>query len=388
MLLDDTKRRRQLTRWIVSIIAACSLIYLGVRHLNVIAKAVSWLADLFLPLLIGGIMALILNVPLTAIERHLFRKTKNTTLHRLRRPLAILLSLALVIGIFVGVAVLVIPELVDAAAVIVQMVNDAFDQLAHMEEAVDLSYIPFGQQIASIDWLKLKSDLGAWFLSIRSLLLESALAVVSSTAGIVLDLFVGLFFAIYFLAGKEKLKKQVRRLLRVWLPEHIGNEVLHVASVCTGIFHSFIAGQTMEAIILGVLCTIGMLILGLPYAPMIGALVGVTALIPIVGAFVGTVVGFFMILTVSPLQAIIFVIFLLVLQQFEGNLIYPKVVGRKINLPAVWVLAAITVGGGLAGPLGMLLGVPATSAAYALLKEATENREKKKNSNLTENKTI
>ena len=198
MLLDDTKRRRQLTRWIVSIIAACSLIYLGVRHLNVIAKAVSWLADLFLPLLIGGIMALILNVPLTAIERHLFRKTKNTTLHRLRRPLAILLSLALVIGIFVGVAVLVIPELVDAATVIIQMVNDAFDKLAHMEEAVDLSYIPFGQQIAGIDWLKLKSDLGAWFLSIRSSLLESALAVVSSTAGIVLDLFVGLLFSIYF----------------------------------------------------------------------------------------------------------------------------------------------------------------------------------------------
>ena len=144
----------------------------------------------------------------------------------------------------------------------------------------------------------------------------------------------------------------------------------------------------MEAIILGVLCTIGMLILGLPYAPMIGTLVGVTALIPIVGAFVGTVVGFFMTLTVSPLQAIIFVAFLLVLQQFEGNLIYPKVVGRKINLPAVWVLAAITVGGGLAGPLGMLLGVPATSAAYALLKEATENREKKKKSNLAGNRTL
>jgi len=375
MLLDDTKRRRQLTRWIVSIIAACSLIYLGVRHLNVIAKAVSWLADLFLPLLIGGIMALILNVPLTAIERHLFRKTKNTTLHRLRRPLAILLSLALVIGIFVGVAVLVIPELVDAAAVIAQMVNNAFDQLAHMEEAIDLSYIPFGEQIAGIDWLKLKSDLGNWLLSARSSLLESALAVISSTAGIVLDLFVGLFFSIYFLAGKEKLKKQVRRMIHVWLPERVGNKMIHVASVCVDTFHSFIAGQTIEAIILGVLCTIGMLILGLPYAPMIGALVGVTALIPIVGAFVGTVVGFFMILTVSPLQAIIFVAFLLVLQQFEGNLIYPKVVGRKINLPAVWVLAAITVGGGLAGPLGMLLGVPATSAAYALLREATEARE-------------
>lgn len=136
----------------------------------------------------------------------------------------------------------------------------------------------------------------------------------------------------------------------------------------------------MEAVILGTLCMLGMAILRIPYAPMIGALVGVTALIPIVGAFAGTIVGAIMILTVNPLKALVFVIFLLILQQVEGNLIYPRVVGSRIRLPAMWVLAAVTVGGNLGGPIGMFLGVPAASAAYALLKEATDNHEKKKRS--------
>ena len=150
----------------------------------------------------------------------------------------------------------------------------------------------------------------------------------------------------------------------------------HICTVSYGIFRQFIVGQTTEAVILGTLCGVGMAILRIPYAPIVGALVGVTALIPYVGALVATFVGAFMILTVNPFKALVFIIYLLALQQVEGNLIYPKVVGAKINLPPMWVLAAITVGGNLAGPVGMLLGVPAASAAYALLKEATIYRER------------
>ena len=182
-------------------------------------------------------------------------------------------------------------------------------------------------------------------------------------------------FSIYILANKEKLKRQISRLIRVWLPKKFGEWSIHVASVCGRNFKLFVAGQTTEAIILGTLCAIGMLILRIPYAPMIGALVGVTALIPYVGAWIATLIGAFMILTVNPFKALVFVIFLLTLQQIEGNAIYPKVVGAKINLPAMWVLAAITVGGNLGGPIGMLLGVPAAASAYALLKEATDKRE-------------
>jgi len=375
MFLDDKDRRRQASKWIIGVVAACILIYLGVRHIHVVASAVSWLANLFLPMLIGLVMALILNVPLTFLERHLFAKTQNPKLQKLRRPLAILLSLALVLGIFIGVAVLVIPELVDAVTVIVQTISNTFEQLAAIEESADLTYIPFGEQLAAIDWLKIKTDLELWFQETRSSLVNAVLDTVTAMAGILVDLFVGLIFSIYFLSGKEKLQRQLCRLIRVWLPEQFGSHLIHVAAVCNSTFQCFVAGQTTEAIILGSLCAIGMLVLGLPYAPMIGALVGVTAFIPIVGAYVGAFIGAFMILTVNPFQAVVFLVFLTALQQFEGNVIYPRVVGSKINLPAVWVLAAITVGGGLAGPVGMLLGVPAASAAYALLREATNRKE-------------
>ena len=268
-----------------------------------------------------------------------------------------------------GVAELVVPELVDAAAVIAQMVNNAFDQLAHLEETIDLSYIPFGEQIAGIDWLKLKSDLGNWLLSARSALLESALAVISSTAGIVLDLFVGLFFSIYFLAGKEKLANQFNRLMKRYMKAGFYRKTTYVLSVMNDCFHRYIVGQCTEAVILGVLCTIGMLILKLPYATMIGAQIAFTALIPVAGGYIGAGIGAFMTLTVSPMQAVIFLLYIVVLQQLEGNLIYPRVVGSSMGLPGIWVLAAVTVGGGVMGIAGMLLGVPLAATLYRLLRE-------------------
>ena len=164
-------------------------------------------------------------------------------------------------------------------------------------------------------------------------------------------------------------------MLRVWLPQKVSEAIIHVSAVCGGVFHQFVGGQTLEAVLLGTLCIIGMVILRIPYAPMVGALVGATALVPIVGAFVGTVVGAVIIMTEDPFKALVFVIFLLILQQLEGNLIYPKVVGAKLHLPSIWVLAAVTIGGNVAGPLGMLLGVPIASAAYVLIREATDQRE-------------
>lgn len=194
------------------------------------------------------------------------------------------------------------------------------------------------------------------------------------------EFFVGIAFSIYILLRKETLKSQFQRLIYAWLPAKFGHGILHVFDVCSSAFQNFVTGQVTEAFILGSLCAIGMGILRLPYAPLIGALVGVTAIIPILGAFVSTVVGAFMIIMVSPVKAIIFVIFLLLLQQIEGNFIYPKVVGSKISLPAIWVFTAVTIGGKLCGPLGMLLGVPIASSFYSLLKEATINRENKKQS--------
>lgn len=372
----DKIRIHKITKWMIGVVTTCILIYLSIRHIDMIAMGISWLIHLTSPILLGIIMALILNVPMRPIEKHLHLKHQKA-----KRPLAIILSLVLVLGIFTGVAFLVIPEIADAVRLTAQIVMSGIDQAASWEQTLDFSSLPFGEYLAQIDidWLELKRNIEKWAISQREVLLKQAAGTLSSIAGAFMNFFIGLVFSIYTLANKEKLKSQTLRLIHAWFPEKTGGHLVHIVSVCNRSFRNFIAGQATEAVILGTLCTVGMLILRLPYAPMIGALVGVTALIPIVGAFIGMIAGAFLILTVSPLKAFVFVAYLMILQQVEGNLIYPKVVGSKINLPAMWVLAAVTVGGNLAGPFGMLLGVPAASAAYELLKEATAKRELKCN---------
>lgn len=377
MFLDDPQNRKTLTKWAVGTVAACILIFLGIRYVSAIAIAVQWLYDLVKPLLTGTILAMILNVPLAFIERHLFRKNPTPKKEKARRPLAILLSLILVIGIFVGVAVLVIPELTGAVSIVISSVTGALDQMAVLESSEDFAQLPFAPWLEKldIDWLTMKTQVESWMQQLSSTVLGSTASALGSAASSLIDGVVAFVFCIYVLANKETLARQIGRLAKAWLPARLTNTMSHVFHVCADVFQQFIVGQTTEAVILGTLCGIGMAILRIPYAPMVGALVGVTALIPYVGAFLATIVGAFMILTVNPFKALVFVIYLLALQQVEGNLIYPKVVGAKINLPAMWVLAAITVGGNLAGPISMLLGVPAASAAYALLKEATQKRE-------------
>ena len=378
MFLDDPQNRKTLTKWAVGTVAACILIFLGVRYVSAIALAIEWLVGLVKPLLIGTMLAMVLNVPLAFIEKHLFRKNPTPKKEKARRPLAILLSLILVIGIFVGVAVLVVPELMGAVSIVISSVTGALDQMAVLESSEDFAQLPFAPWLEKldIDWLTMKTQVESWMQQLSSTVLGSTASALGSAASSLIDGVVAFVFCIYVLANKEILARQIGRLARAWLPERLTNTMAHIFDVCADVFQQFIVGQTTEAVILGTLCGIGMAILRIPYAPMVGALVGVTALIPYVGAFLATIVGAFMILTVNPFKALVFVIYLLALQQVEGNLIYPKVVGAKIILPAMWVLAAITVGDNLAGPIGMLLGVPAASAAYALLREATENREK------------
>ena len=369
--ITDKIKIRKITKWLIGVVTACILIYLAIRHLDRIAMGISWLINIMFPLLLGVIMAFILNVPMRPIEKRLHLKHKKA-----KRPLAIFLSLLFVSGIFTGVAFLVIPEIVDAVRLVAQIILSGINQATFLEENIDFSTFPFGEYLEQIDidWVQLKINLEDWTISQRDVLLKRAAGTVNSITAGFINFFIGLVFSIYTLANKEKLKIQIRRLIHAWLPEKTGISLIHIVSVCNVSFRNFIAGQAAEAVILGTLCTIGMLVLRLPYAPMVGALVGVTALIPIVGAYIGAIAGAFLILTVSPLKAFVFIIFL---QQLEGNLIYPRVVGSRVNLPAMWVLAAVTVGGNLSGPVGMLLGVPAASAVYELLKEATAKRELK-----------
>ena len=186
-----------------------------------------------------------------------------------------------------------------------------------------------------------------------------------------------LIFSIYLLLGKEKLGRQLQKIMERYLRDGWNKKIRYVVGVVNDCFHRYIVGQCTEAVILGVLCMLGMLLIRLPYATMIGALIGFTALIPVAGAYIGAIVGAFMILTVSPVKALIFLVFIVILQQLEGNLIYPKVVGSSLGLPALWVLAAVTVGGGVLGVPGMLLGVPLSAAVYRLIRNDVYGTEEK-----------
>lgn len=373
--MSEKEKMRQAAKWVIGVAAACIFMYLGIWHIKNVAAAVAWLVDLFKPLLIGIIFALILNVPMSFVETYLLKGCKKSV----RRPLSILLSLVLILGLFIGIAVLVIPELVDAVKLITQIVTGGLDQMAKLDKNTDqMAIVGTYFSEMEVDWIGIKNSLEEWILQQKDSFMNYAVEAAGSAVGSIVTFFIALVFSIYILAQKEKLKAQTGRLIRVWLPERFGTYLIHAADVCSKTFKLFIAGQATEAVILGSLCVIGMLILRIPYAPMVGALIGVTALLPLVGAYVGTIVGAIMIFTVNPWKAFVFILFIIILQQIEGNAIYPRTVGARINLPAIWVLAAVTVGGNLAGPIGMLLGVPVASATFALVKEATDTMEQKK----------
>ena len=373
LFIEDPKKRKIMGKWVLILFALCCCIYLTLSNLADVGGAIGFVVDLINPLIIGFVLAVVINVPMSFIEKHLFAKTKNKTLQKLRHPLAVLCAVVLIIVLIVGMFTLIIPELIHVGSFLVDVVSDVIDMLAAADQGQENFFSRF-----NINWTKTKEDILNWFKNSSGQLLSGAAGMFGAAAGGVMDLVFAVIFALYMLAGKERLLRQLKRLMRAWLPEKVTEPAMHVGNVFSVSFHAFIVGQVTEAAILGSLCAVGMLIFGLPYAAMIGVLVGVCALVPIVGGYVSAIVGTFIILTVDPVKALIFLIYLIVLQQIEGNLIYPRVVGGKINLPGIWVLAAVTIGGGLAGPFGMLLGVPTASALYALVKEKTAEKEKAK----------
>lgn len=370
------EKYKKIAKWVIGIATACILIFLGVQNISSVAIAVSWCIGLVAPLLLGAVIAAILNVPMSFFERHFWIKTKNKVLHKLRRPVSFALALIMILGIITGIVWLVIPEIIDALKVVADGAISFITKINSMSRS-EVEEMPFGNILLNIDWDGILNSIQSWLKSQGETIFNTAFGTISSLVGGIFDIFISFVFAIYILFGKDKLKDQAIRLINAWIPREIGDWFIHAATVAGVNFKNFISGQSLEAVILGLLCMIGMLILQIPFAPMVGALVGVTALIPVVGAFIGIIVGAFMILTVDPIKAVIFIIFLLILQQIEGNVIYPKVMGSRVNLPGMWILAAVTVGGGIGGPVGMLLSVPVASTAYTLFKEATAKREDK-----------
>ena len=369
------KKKRKLTIWVIGIAAACIAIVFGLKNFTMIKETFSWIIGLVMPLIIGFAIAMIINVPMGFFEKLLFSKKTKRDLPKLKRLLSFLISLTLILGILAGVVWLVIPALVDAVKVIADGAIDFIKQISNMTEE-EIAQLPFGKLLLDIDWSKIITNLQNWVKNQGGVIVDTAVGTVSSVVGGVYDFFIAFVFAIYIIFNKETLKRQVSKLVRVWVPKNVADYTIHATKVLGKNFKSFVSGQSLEAVILGVMCMIGMLILRIPYAPMVGALVGVTAIIPVVGGFIGAGVGAFMILTVNPVKAVIFLVFIIILQQIEGNVIYPKVMGNSVSLPSMWILASVTIGGGIAGAVGMLLSVPVASTVYTLVAEATNKREK------------
>lgn len=368
---------------VIIYICLAALLILGIKYFDQIAGVALKLWNVAFPLILGVAVAYVINIIMVRVERIYFPKTKNRFVAASRRGVSIVVSLLLVAGIFSLVARLVLPELGKAFAVIGRNVPIFLEEAAAWLEENNAGNT--ADMLKNVDWNNVMDKVADVVKSGFTSFVNSTLTAVGAVVGSVVNFFIGLIFGIYILSGKEKLHSQVSRIMHAYMKERTVARIRYIYRTANETFSSFIIGQCTEAVILGTLCTIGMLLFRFPYAPMIGAFIGATALIPIVGAYLGAAVGAFMILTVDPLKALLFIIFIVVLQQLEGNLIYPRVVGSSIGLPGIWVLAAVTVGGGLGGIGGMLLGVPVAATAYKLIRNDVAGRNGRRPDNPQEN---
>ena len=331
--------------------------------------------NLFAPFVIGAAIAFVFNVPMRAIERQLEGIRPG-----LRRALAIVLTIFALVLIIMFVIELLIPQVrqtvVSLSEKIPAFAEAASVQLAElMENHPELNeWIRESFDLQTLDWTMILKNMLSFLGNQASLVMGGAVNVIGNVTGAVVDTVVSIAFAIYCLARKEILARQGRRILYSILPEHPVDEIIRILRLTNVTFSNFISGQCLEACILGVLFAVAMAILKMPYIPLVSVFIAVTALIPVVGAFVGCVVGAFFILVDNPIQAVTFVAMFLILQQLENNLIYPRVVGTSIGLPGMWVLMAVTIGGELMGVGGMLLMIPLASVLYALAREFTDKR--------------
>lgn len=344
-----------------------------------IFKAIGLGYTIVSPFVVGGIIAFILNLPMNLFETKLFAGWKGKVADKLKRPISMVLALVAVILIINLVLLTVIPQLSKTIVVLGNKIpaftEDAIDWL----EKVSEEYPQIEEEVKKLEeiefnWEQISDTIINFLKNGISSVVTSTFSVASSIIGAVVNFVVSLIFALYILSQKEKLANQGRRILTAYLPKHVCRKVQHILSLLYRNFSKFITGQCLEAVILGTMFVIVMTIFRMPYAVMVGVLIAFTALIPVVGAFIGCFVGAFLILIENPMQALVFVILFLVLQQLEGNLIYPRVVGNSVGLPSIWVLMAVSVGGSLFGIAGMLTFIPILSTVYTLLRESVNRR--------------
>lgn len=362
---DTVKKLRGLI--VFTVIAAVA----GVNYRSLLGVAVTVLGMVF-PFLLGAAIAFILNVPMRWMEGQI-RPGKPC---RWRRGLSLVLTLVAVTGIVTTVMVVVVPEFFHTLMTLQSSVP-AF--LADMQDKLTAWFAQYPDVVTYIEqmevnWEQLMQGVVGFLTTGAGSLLNTTFSAAKSIVSGVTAFGIGLVFAIYILLQKETLGRQATKLVRACLPRQMAEDTIRTARLAESTFSSFLTGQCVEAVILGMMFFITLSVLRMPYALLIGVLIAFTALIPIFGAFIGCAVGAFLILMVSPMQALAFICVFLVLQQIEGNLIYPHVVGNSVGLPSIWVLVAVTVGGSMMGITGMLIFIPLVSVFYTLLREWVNGR--------------
>jgi predicted PurR-regulated permease PerM len=339
---------------------------LCVKYSETVFRLLSMLLSALKPLLLGCMLAYVLNIFMKRLESIYFPKKQEAWVEKTRRPVCVFGSVLLVLVCVVLFSALVIPALVESLNVFTKDIPTLFERFQKWVVKLldDMPGLQNEVQSMEIDWNSLYSKAGSFLSKGIGGLFNSVFSFANLLISGAYTLLLSVIFAIYLLFQKETLKRQAHKVLVAYFPERWYQKLETFLQLAHESFTSFITGQLTEAVIIGTLCAVGLLILRVPYAVMVGVIVGVTALIPVVGAYLGAALGAFMILTVSPTKALVFIIYLIILQQVEDNLIYPKVVGNSIGLPGMWVLASVTVGGGLLGVVGMLLGVPLAATLY------------------------
>ena len=367
-------------RWLI---AFAILLYLGVQNLHIVISTARVLLGFLFPFIIGFGIAFILNIPMKFIEHHLFGrvlKQEKKTAQKLARPVSLVLSICFVICIIVIVMLVVVPEL---GATFVNIAKKIEENIPVFQKWIDNV---FGNNPEVVKWAQsLDIEPGKIIDSVLGVLKNGVNNIVSSTVSITMGLLttamnvsIGFVFACYVLLQKEKLLQQIKKAMYAMFPEKPVRYLTHVWNLANRIFSSFITGQCIEAVILGSMFFVSMTILHFPYAMLVGVLISFTALIPLFGGIIGCWVAFFLILMISPVKAVLFLGLFLILQQIEGNLIYPHVVGGSVGLPSIWVLVAVTLGGSLMGIAGMLIFIPTVSVIYTLFREWVYARLEKK----------
>ncbi|MDF2543577.1 MAG: family transporter [Herbinix sp.] len=363
---------------LLGIITFAILLYVGLQNLNLVMNNIAAVFGLIFPFLLGAAIAFILNVPMRSIETKLFtnRKAGKIKWEKLKRPISLILTLLMFIGIILIVVFLVIPEIVNTIPIVSDRATFFIDNMEQRIDDLLVKYPSLMDQIKHMDinWEQIGQGIFDLLRNSGGNFVISTIGVATSILGGVVNFFLGLIFAIYILMQKEKLGFQVKKLLYAYLPEQAADRIVSVCHLSGQTFARFLSGQCLEAVILGMMFFIAMIIFRFPYALMISVLIGFLALIPIFGSFIGCFIGAFLILIMDPTKAFWFIIMFIIIQQIEGNFIYPRVVGGSVGLPSMWVLVAVTIGGSTMGIAGMLIFIPLTSVVYTLLREAVNRR--------------